>query len=209
MGKKSCFIVGQDRLVAQMFKYRGWNIVDNENEAEAIIFTGGADINPVLYGERILKCTNINLRRDLEEVKLFKKLPSKLPKIGICRGAQLLNVLSGGLLYQDVDNHAIRGLHDMKDFISGSKIQVTSTHHQMMIPSDSAFLIGFAREATIKIREDEHTSVHDRDAWEDPEALYYEATNSFCFQPHPEYAPRADHDCQEYFFQQIDLYQFG
>src|SRR5688572_28160 len=109
--RRAAFIVGGDAGVTSMFKHRGWNLAETDQDADAVIFTGGADITPFLYGERVIQGTHVNFTRDLEEVRLFKSLPSKLPKIGICRGGQFLNVMSGGSMFQDVDGHAILGCH--------------------------------------------------------------------------------------------------
>ena len=203
---RAVYIVGSDAGVTKMFTHRGWLLAETDQDADAVIFTGGADITPFLYGERIIQGTQVNFTRDLEEVRLFKSLSSTLPKIGICRGGQFLNVMSGGSMFQDVDNHAIRGCHDMKDVVDGNTIMVTSTHHQMMIPSDKAFIIGLAKEASKKVGERISISIKEK-TWDDHEVLYYEHNNAFCFQPHPEYV-KADHDCQEYFFRQIEAYCF-
>jgi gamma-glutamyl-gamma-aminobutyrate hydrolase PuuD len=158
----------------------------------------------------MIQGTNINIKRDLEEIRLIKRLPSELPKIGICRGGQLLNVMAGGSMFQDVSGHAIRGLHDMQNVADGHILMVTSTHHQMMIPSDKAFIIGLAKEAYKKEGEKQsitYRNPHRQETWDDTEVVYYEHCNSFCFQPHPEYV-KPDHDCQEYFFHQIEAYCF-
>jgi putative glutamine amidotransferase len=71
-------------------------------EAKLIIFTGGADINPNLYGEPNLY-SYYSPERDRTEVELFNLIKRKDKKIlGICRGHQLINALMGGTLYQDL-----------------------------------------------------------------------------------------------------------
>lgn len=72
--------------------------------ADALILTGGHDIDPYYYNEDILpECNLPSRRRDVFEMNLLKyALKKKLPVLGICRGIQLINVYMGGTLYQDV-----------------------------------------------------------------------------------------------------------
>lgn len=71
---------------------------------DGFLFTGGPDISPYLYGETPqASCGPCVEVRDAMEKKLFEELlPSGKPILGICRGCQLLNALSGGTLYQDI-----------------------------------------------------------------------------------------------------------
>ena len=70
-----------------------------------IAFMGGTDIQPKLYGENpIAETESPDAYRDAKEIDLYKTYEN-IPKLGICRGAQLINVLNGGSLYQDVDGH--------------------------------------------------------------------------------------------------------
>jgi len=73
--------------------------------ADAIILTGGEDINPLHYNDTLnLKlCEAIDFSRDTMEIKLFDyALQNKIPLIGVCRGMQMINVASGGTLYGDL-----------------------------------------------------------------------------------------------------------
>jgi putative glutamine amidotransferase len=119
-------------------------------ETDGILFTGGADIDPVLYGKPELRgeCEEIDHARDTTEFELAKSADELLlPIFGICRGLQLLNVHYGGSLIADLDS--IGKLPHRKDQgydrrhdvhlepgklvkkISGvSDGNVTSAHHQ-------------------------------------------------------------------------------
>lgn len=69
---------------------------------DGIILSGGADINPASYGERAHPQTGAPRDdRDAFEGELLQAaIEAKLPFLGICRGAQMLNVELGGTLLQ-------------------------------------------------------------------------------------------------------------
>ena len=77
------------------------NIVAN---LDAVIITGGADINPLWYGEQPRQTLKeVDPTRDEFELKLIKLASDRnVPLFGICRGEQLINVAFGGKLYQDI-----------------------------------------------------------------------------------------------------------
>jgi gamma-glutamyl-gamma-aminobutyrate hydrolase PuuD len=75
------------------------------SKVEAIVFTGGADIDPAYYGETIIPGAGVEIEavRDTSDVLLaMEALRRKLPILAICRGEQILNVVLGGSLYQDI-----------------------------------------------------------------------------------------------------------
>ena len=69
-----------------------------------IIISGGEDIAPDLYGGMMHgTAVPMDSARDAFEMKMLKHaLASNLPLLGICRGAQLINVVLGGDLHQDL-----------------------------------------------------------------------------------------------------------
>ncbi|MDR2135556.1 MAG: gamma-glutamyl-gamma-aminobutyrate hydrolase family protein, partial [Treponema sp.] len=69
------------------------------------LFTGGQDLSPGLYGaESPALCGPACAERDRMEASLFSiaVMEQGKPALGICRGIQLINVLLGGTLYQDL-----------------------------------------------------------------------------------------------------------
>lgn len=81
------------------------------NELDGVLFAGGEDVDPALYGEqKKYESVQVNRARDEFELSLLKRaLNRRLPILGICRGAQLINVDFGGTLYQDLDEDAAPG----------------------------------------------------------------------------------------------------
>ena len=71
---------------------------------DALILSGGEDVAPARYGEAVLNPTvEVNAPRDTSDFLLAAEaMQRKMPILGICRGSQLLNVLLGGSLYQDL-----------------------------------------------------------------------------------------------------------
>jgi putative glutamine amidotransferase len=71
---------------------------------DGILFAGGEDVDPALYGEDTkYDSVKVNRARDeFERDLLHSALDRRLPVLGICRGVQLINVDFGGALYQDL-----------------------------------------------------------------------------------------------------------
>jgi putative glutamine amidotransferase len=70
-----------------------------------LISGGGFDIDPAYYGEQpIAKLGKINPQRTFTELESIAfGLDRDLPMLGICGGAQAINVALGGSLYQDIE----------------------------------------------------------------------------------------------------------
>ncbi len=67
------------------------------------VVSGGADINPKLYGQENTGSYQVSSKRDAFEIKVIEHaLEIKKPLLGICRGMQMINVVEGGTLHQDV-----------------------------------------------------------------------------------------------------------
>ena len=115
----------------------GYKAAKSVEEADIVVFVGGADVDPSLYGEEVLSGTSFNTERDATEEAVYKKcVELGTPMFGICRGAQFLHVMNGGKLWQHVDNHAGKP-HLIVDTNTGETVEASSLHHQM-ICSDPA-----------------------------------------------------------------------
>ena len=73
-------------------------------KVDGIIFSGGPDLDPSYYGETVWNETvQVDTLRDASDLLLMRAaLASKKPVMCICRGEQLMNVVLGGSLYQDI-----------------------------------------------------------------------------------------------------------
>lgn len=130
MEKIKIYVVGGDT------DYANWihnsELVDSPEDATIVLFTGGEDVDPSIYGKKKHANTFSNLDRDLEEKKIFDSMQPHQLALGICRGSQFLCALNGGILIQDCVGHARWDTHSITN---GEKItEITSTHHQMQYP---------------------------------------------------------------------------
>lgn len=110
-------------------------------DSSLVIFSGGEDINPEIYGEEN-RSSYYNRKRDSIELKILEECLELNKKIlGVCRGHQLINAYLGGKLVQDLYfdlNISHSGGHVLEFLTRKSTIQdhfktVNSLHHQGVI----------------------------------------------------------------------------
>lgn len=128
------YVVGDSIHYAKFFEC--YDLVDKVEDATVVLFTGGEDVTPELYGKEKHPTTYCNISRDIIEKDIFDSMRPDQVAFGICRGSQFLCVMNGGILVQDCDNHAMYGTHSIVDVATGEKYEITSTHHQMQYPYD-------------------------------------------------------------------------
>lgn len=119
---------------------------------DALLITGGSDIDPILYGEKDNGLSkNLDPELDRFQQTLISNAQKKgVPILGICRGFELINVIYGGTLYQDIlserpdainhmrDDEPYSGVHKIKvvegtfldSVFTEPSIMVNSLHHQ-------------------------------------------------------------------------------
>jgi putative glutamine amidotransferase len=119
---------------------------------DGLLLTGGADVDPVLYGEEAHETvTRVIPERDAFEIALCRgALRADQPLLAICRGHQVLNVATGGTLIQDIPSqvsgafdhdpdrerwetvHEVRILPRtrLREILGAETIAVNSFHHQ-------------------------------------------------------------------------------
>ncbi|MFC2949487.1 gamma-glutamyl-gamma-aminobutyrate hydrolase family protein [Virgibacillus sediminis] len=74
------------------------------DKIDGLYATGGYDIDPTIFGEEPHReLGTIIPERDQSEMAVIKKmLETGKPVLGVCRGAQILNIATGGDMYQDI-----------------------------------------------------------------------------------------------------------
>lgn len=185
------FVVNNDNYyVKWLLTNKKLELTQKLEEADIVMFTGGADVNPKLYGAKKHRTTYCETDRDEYEADIFNKI-QKLEKkplcIGVCRGAQFLTVMNGGKLIQNVNNHGLWRTHSITfNDASNQDYEITSTHHQMMypfdLPKDDYIILAQSKEKRSTIYEGDLIS----DPPIEPEVVYYPKTNCLCIQGHPE-----------------------
>ncbi len=90
---------------------------------DGLLLTGGADVEPGLYGEAPHPTTDVDAARDAFEIPLARQaMAQQVPLFAICRGAQVLNVAAGGSLVQDipsaVDSDLRHSVTQQKDVVA-------------------------------------------------------------------------------------------
>jgi gamma-glutamyl-gamma-aminobutyrate hydrolase PuuD len=83
------------------------------DSVDGLIFSGGSDLDPELYGEQAHPETNgwVRERDDFELGLMQAALARDVPLLAICRGSQVLNVALGGGLEQHVPDRVQSDLH--------------------------------------------------------------------------------------------------
>jgi putative glutamine amidotransferase len=119
------------------------------DRVDGMVFSGGSDVDPELYGATVHEETiGIFRERDEFELGLMRAaLARDVPMLAICRGSQVLNVALGGDLEQHVPDrvgtdvhketpgvfaeHNVEVLPDTRlGSIVGGRVEAKSHHHQ-------------------------------------------------------------------------------
>ena len=126
---------------------------------DGLLLSGGADLDPALYGQAVDGAHGIQRDRDVLEREAWDAAEARgVPVLGICRGFQAMNVFAGGRLQQHVDGHAGPGwgkgdalTHPLRAVpgtrltrilypanVGGGVLTVNSYHHQGVRREDLA-----------------------------------------------------------------------
>jgi gamma-glutamyl-gamma-aminobutyrate hydrolase PuuD len=91
----------------------GASIDETLDAVAGLIFSGGSDIDPQLYGAAAHAETGgvVRERDDFELALMRAALARDLPVLAICRGSQVLNVALGGRLEQHVPDRVGTNVH--------------------------------------------------------------------------------------------------
>ena len=86
------------------------------SRVDGVLLTGGADVDPALYGQERHDTTYVDEDRDRFEIPLSRgALDHDVPVFAICRGVQVLNVAAGGTLVQDIPSQSASELNHSID----------------------------------------------------------------------------------------------
>lgn len=150
-----------DRYFEAVHRHGGDVIVLDEDSAtedranafasmDGLLLSGGADLDPALYGEERHPTTVVEPGRDALEQAAFSAAEERgVPVFGVCRGMQAVNVFRGGSLVQDIEGHTSPAYpapeatsHDLEieagtrlaDVLGEGTATVNTYHHQAIRP---------------------------------------------------------------------------
>ena len=157
---------------------------------DALVIGGGNDIGPEHYGGKVDAAVKPDPERDLLEIEWIKRaIGENIPMLGICRGAQLINVVLGGSLHQDIRAMRVRtrnrrgllptkrvNLHSesgLSAILGTTRIRVNSLHHQAVDrPGDGLRAVGHDRDEIVQAIESQSERPIIGVQWH-PEYLFY------------------------------------
>ena len=98
MNIKKIYVVGNAKMYSKWIDNH--TLVDNIEEADIVLFTGGEDVDPSLYGCEKHYTTYSNINRDLCEQEIFRQVKSNQLCLGICRGLGIMALFKHGELLE-------------------------------------------------------------------------------------------------------------
>lgn len=138
---------------------------------DGICLSGGPDLDPEAYGapERHAELGPTEPALDAFELAVARAADARgLPILGVCRGAQALNVARGGTLHQHIPGHrqtesGSTPTHDVRvesrtrlaGLLRRRELGVNSFHHQAVdTPGDHLRVVAHATDGTIEAIEE-------------------------------------------------------
>jgi putative glutamine amidotransferase len=138
---------------------------------DGVCLSGGPDLDPDAYGarERHPELGETEPALDHFELAIAREADARgVPLLGVCRGAQTLNVARGGTLHQDVPGHRQTELSTVPTHVvrialrsktgqtmGATRLDVNSFHHQAVdVPGKGLRVVAHAADGTAEAVED-------------------------------------------------------
>jgi putative glutamine amidotransferase len=119
---------------------------------DGLVISGGADLDPSLYGETIAGSREPDPGRDQVDADALRAAERRaVPVLGVCRGMQAINVMAGGSLLQHVEGHesapypdpsaaqhpiAVVGGSRLATILGGLQAMVVNSYHHQAVTAD-------------------------------------------------------------------------
>ncbi|HCX65426.1 MAG TPA: hypothetical protein DHN33_09475, partial [Eubacteriaceae bacterium] len=158
---------------------------------DGLVLSGGTDLHPIFYDEEPVSALRfVDTKRDEFEMALAKAmLELAKPIFGICRGIQLLNVILGGDLHQDLQTqlkeNSIQHMQMTRDRVANHSIHVSDDSFLFDIYGEKGFVNSYHHQGIRTLGEGLKAVAWSKDRV--VEAVEYEKNkNVFAVQWHPE-----------------------
>ena len=144
-------------MIPSVHAQSGTQVRDLAADLDGLVLQGGSDVSPKSYGETALKPEwagdFVRDQYEMDLVRTFAGLGK--PVLGVCRGAQLINVAYGGTLYQDIPTQ-IPGAGNHRNW------DVYENHfHTVSLEQDSELSKLFPKTKSAKVNSIHHQAVKD------------------------------------------------
>jgi putative glutamine amidotransferase len=127
---------------------------------DGVFLPGGADIDPATYSaERHPSCDMSDPPRDAVEMMLVRwAMEDRKPVLGVCRGLQIMNLVSGGTLHQHLAEDRPDGIkHDYFPF--GGAYRRDHLAHDVRIVEPGSRLARIVEADTLRVNSMHHQGV--------------------------------------------------
>lgn len=133
------------------------------DRVDAVLMTGGSDLNPMRWGERAMsRLLTISPRRDSFDIAVAEYVLKETdkPVLGVCRGEQVMNFVMGGTTHVDLKDagkldHSMTFLPRtehahyvtveegsvLAGILGGGQVPVNSYHHQAVDEPGAPFVV--------------------------------------------------------------------
>jgi len=166
---------------------------------DGLVLMGGSDVAPESYGESPLRpeWSGDRIRDDYEIALLRAFMAKRKPVLGICRGAQLINVAMEGTLWQDITTQVPHALNHRNWALYEKNAHATS-----LVPGSGLARL-YPQTRIVKTNSVHHQAVRKLgrnlvvEAWSEPDRLveairWTGPSYVFAVQWHPEFHPPGD-----------------
>ncbi len=157
---------------------------------DGMVIGGGDDIDPVLYAEAGTVRRNYDRERDRFESEMIRHTlgTPQMPLLGICRGAQLLNVTLGGSLFQELQSQRHHTSHRRTLLPLKRLLVVPATPLETLLDCRQCRINSLHNQAINRVGDGLRVGAYDRD--QIVQAVYQEGERFIIgVQWHPEYLP--------------------
>lgn len=119
-------------------------------DVDGLIVGGGDDISADLYGGRLVPEARVDPQRDALEIGLIRDArASERPVLGICRGAQMMNIALGGTLHQNI-YEAYAGTRKLWTVLPRKTVEVTPSTRLAAIAGTAPMRVNALHTQSVK-----------------------------------------------------------